>query len=54
MNLEFLDNGLPVEWTDPEVASREIFEFRQYCASIGKKPSQLTKAELENFHKTRE
>lgn len=53
MNLDFLDNGLPVERIDPEIASQEIFEYRQYCKSIGKKPGHLTQDELEVFYATR-
>lgn len=53
MNLDFLDNGLPVERIDSEIASQEIFEYRQYCKSIGKKPGHLTQEELEAFYATR-
>lgn len=53
MDLDFLDNGLPVEREDPEVASREILEYRRYCKSIGKRPGHLTQEELETFWKTR-
>lgn len=51
MNLDFLDNGLPVESGNFEKASEDIHEFRAYCKLLGKKPSELTENELNKFHK---
>lgn len=53
MNLDFLDYGLPVEPGNAE-AVKIVAEFRKYCKSLNKKPSQLTKKELEEFYSREE
>lgn len=52
MNLDFLDNGLPVESGNFETASEDMRKFRAYCKSLGKTASELTEDELETFRKT--
>ena len=50
MNLERLDVGLPVEHDEHDVASNELYKFRQYCKALGKEASQLTNNELESYY----
>lgn len=50
MNLDFLDNGLPIEHSENIDVSSEISKFRDYCRSKGKTPEQLTKEELNEFY----
>jgi len=54
MNLEFLDIGLPLEAGNFETTRKEIAKFREYCELLGKKPSQLTSEELQEFYKLSE
>lgn len=49
MNLDFLDNGLPLESGNYEKAAEEITRFRLYCERIGKKTSELTEQELNDY-----
>lgn len=51
MNLDFLDNGLPIEHNDSIDISAEIKNFINYCKTIKKKPSELTEEELNAFYK---
>ncbi len=51
MNLDFLDNGLPLVSGNYEKSVEEITRFRLYCKKIGKKPSELTERELNDYHK---
>jgi hypothetical protein len=50
MNLDFLDNGLPIVPGQGGLAGEEIINFRKYCKSLGKTPSQLTMEELEKYY----
>lgn len=50
MNLDFLDEGLPVEHGNTE-APKVIAKFMKYCKSLNKKASQLTEKELKEFQK---
>ena len=54
MNLDFLDNGLPIERNENVDISNEISKFRYYCKSKGKTPEQLTKEELNEFYNIKE
>lgn len=48
-NLNFLDNGLPLESGNFEISSNEISKFREFCCYLGKKPSELTEVELIKY-----
>lgn len=50
MNLDFLDNGLSLEYNEDADTSVEISEFLKYCKSIKKRPEQLTGKELKAFY----
>ena len=49
-NLNFLDNGLPLESGNFEISSNEISKFREFCYYIDKKPSELTEVELVKYY----
>ena len=49
MNLDFLDNGIPVESGNFEKASEDVRKLRVYCKRLGKRVSELTEEELEIF-----
>lgn len=49
MNLDFLDNGIPLESGNEDKASEDMHKFRSYCKKIGKRASELTEEELERF-----
>lgn len=49
MNLDFLDNGLPVKSGNLKKASDDVCRFREYCERLGKKANELTEEELEIF-----
>ena len=49
MNLDFLDNGIPVEPGNEKVAHESMRRFRKYCESLGKRACDLTEEELEKF-----
>lgn len=50
MNLDFLDDGLPIEHNENIDISSEISKFKDYCNSVGKTPEQLTDEELNKFY----
>ena len=52
MNLDFLDNGLPVEPIDFEKASNEIRKFKEFCKNVNKTPGQLSEKDLQKYYTT--
>ena len=51
MNLDFLDNGLPLESGNYKKSTEEMSRFIGYCKKVGKMPSELTEQELSDYHK---